>query len=156
MVAQVPIAAASVFRAKQTPDCSVTSKSCEHGCATTNSCGKCTGCKGNLDCNVTPVSCEYGCNTNSCGVCTSCKTNPDCNIASKSCDYGCATTNSCGKCTGCEEIRIVINHRHPVRTAVPAPTAAVSASPVKSDPACNVTSLRLHLWLQNDQLLRQI
>ena len=81
----------------------MTSKTCEYGCASTNSCGKCTGCKGNPDCDVAAKSCTYGCaSTNSCGVCTSCKTNPDCDVSSLSCTYGCKTTNSCSKCTACK------------------------------------------------------
>ena len=80
----------------------MTSKTCSYGCATTNSCGKCTGCKGNPDCDVAAKSCTYGCaSTNSCGVCVSCKSDPACSVTSLSCTYGCKTTNSCGKCTAC-------------------------------------------------------
>ncbi len=88
---------------KSNPDCNVTDKSCTYGCASYNSCSKCTSCKSNPDCNVTDKSCTYGCASyNSCSKCTSCKSNPDCDVADKSCDYGCAATNSCGKCTSCK------------------------------------------------------
>ena len=85
------------------PECTVSSKDCTYGCASYNSCSKCTSCKSNPDCSATAVSCDYGCaSTNSCGICTSCSGNPDCDVSDKSCDYGCAATNSCGKCTSCK------------------------------------------------------
>ena len=85
------------------PECTVSSMSCTYGCASYNSCSKCTSCKSNPDCSATAVSCDYGCaSTNSCGICTSCSGNPDCDVTDKSCDYGCAATNSCGKCTSCK------------------------------------------------------
>ena len=56
------------------------------------------------DCAVTSKDCDYGCaSINSCGKCTECKSNPDCEVSSKSCDYGCASYNSCSKCTSCKE-----------------------------------------------------
>ena len=85
------------------PECTVSSMSCTYGCASYNSCSKCTSCKSNPDCSATAVSCDYGCaSTNSCGICTSCSGNPDCNVSDKSCDCGCSSTNSCGKCTSCK------------------------------------------------------
>ena len=100
--------------------CDYSGVSCTYGCASHDSCGKCSSCKSappkddeededtgggeiNPDCNVTSLSCSYGCaSTNSCGKCVSCKSNPDCDVTSLSCPYGCANTNSCGKCTACK------------------------------------------------------
>ncbi|MBQ8631620.1 MAG: hypothetical protein IJ479_07890, partial [Alphaproteobacteria bacterium] len=42
----------SCYECQYNTDCSVTSKSCSYGCASTNSCGKCTSCK-----SKPPVSC---------------------------------------------------------------------------------------------------
>ena len=44
----------------------------------TTECGTaCYSCEYNSDCSVTPKSCDYGCaSTNSCGKCTSCKSKP--------------------------------------------------------------------------------
>ena len=90
-------------RCEMRPECTVSSMSCTYGCASYNSCSKCTSCKSNPDCSATAVSCDYGCaSTNSCGICTSCSGNPDCNVSDKSCDCGCSSTNSCGKCTSCK------------------------------------------------------
>ncbi len=100
--------------------CDYSGVSCTYGCASHDSCGKCSSCKSappidddededtgvveiNPGCNVTSLSCSYGCASyNSCGKCVSCKSNPDCNVSSLSCTYGCASTNTCGKCTACK------------------------------------------------------
>ena len=100
--------------------CDYSGVSCTYGCASHDSCGKCSSCKSappidddededtgvveiNPGCNVTSLSCSYGCASyNSCGKCVSCKSNPDCNVSSLSCTYGCASTNTCGKCTSCK------------------------------------------------------
>ena len=66
--------------------------------------GKYNGCTLRPDCAVSSMSCTaYGCaSTNSCSRCTSCKSNPDCDVSSKSCgSLGCASTNSCNKCVAC-------------------------------------------------------
>ena len=65
--------------------------------------GKYNSCTIRPECTITSKDCTYGCASyNSCSKCTSCKSNPDCDVADKSCDYGCAATNSCGKCTSCK------------------------------------------------------
>ena len=68
----------SCYECQYNSDCSVTSKSCSYGCASTNSCGKCTSCK---SCSplANQTNCSYGTETcsNGCGgTRTCCKANP--------------------------------------------------------------------------------
>ena len=54
--------------------CSVTSKSCSYGCASYNSCNKCTSCKSKPACtHSTHKTCSNGCATY-CPCCSACKT----------------------------------------------------------------------------------
>ncbi len=63
----------SCYECQYNSDCSVTSKSCSYGCASTNSCGKCTSCKSKpaITCSgITPYEVN--------GACSECRTDKDC------------------------------------------------------------------------------
>ncbi|MFR8205096.1 MAG: hypothetical protein ACLU99_01285 [Alphaproteobacteria bacterium] len=70
-----PIPAVSVLSCSGNPDCDVADKSCDYGCAATNSCGKCTSCK-----SCTPSANETGCTD-----------------GTESCSDGCGGTRLCCK-----------------------------------------------------------
>ena len=59
----------------------------------TTECGTaCYSCESNPDCSVTPKSCDYGCaSTNSCGICTSCKDKPA--SATKDYEFWCCNSS---------------------------------------------------------------
>ena len=68
----------SCYECQYNSDCSVTSKSCTYGCASYNSCSKCTSCKtcsplsDQTNCTYGTTSCSNGCG----GTRTCCKANP--------------------------------------------------------------------------------
>ena len=69
----------SCYSCQYNSDCSVSSKSCTYGCASYNSCGKCTSCESAPACtHSSHVSCTYGCATYCpcCSACKSCKSAP--------------------------------------------------------------------------------
>ena len=69
----------SCYECQYNSDCSVSSKSCSYGCASYNSCGKCTSCESAPACtHSSHVSCTYGCASYCpcCSACKSCKSAP--------------------------------------------------------------------------------
>ena len=68
----------SCYECQYNSDCSVTSKSCSYGCASTNSCGKCTSCNtckplsDQTNCTYGTTTCSNGCG----GKRKCCKSNP--------------------------------------------------------------------------------
>ena len=84
----------SCYECQYNSDCSVTSKSCTYGCASYNSCGKCTSCESAPACtHSSHKNCAYGCATY-CPCCSSCKT---CNSAPDDGDDN--NTGGGGTCT---------------------------------------------------------
>ncbi|MBP3346475.1 MAG: hypothetical protein J6L86_05545, partial [Alphaproteobacteria bacterium] len=82
------------YECRYNTDCDVTSKSCDYGCASTNSCGKCTSCK---SCSplANQTNCSYGTETcsNGCGgTRTCCKAAPACSPGYSR--TGCADNNT--------------------------------------------------------------
>ena len=79
----------SCYECQYNTDCSVTSKSCTYGCASTNSCNKCISCKTHSH----SYSCPSGYQSSSCGsgYTTS-------GTTSRSCSCG-VTSGTCYKCT---------------------------------------------------------
>ncbi len=78
----------SCYECQYNSDCSVTSKSCDYGCASYNSCSKCTSCN-----STPPHSHSYSCPS---GYSTSCS-NGYSGTSSKTCSCG-ATSGTCYKC----------------------------------------------------------
>ena len=78
----------SCYECQYNTDCSVTSKSCSYGCASYNSCSKCTSCN-----STPPHSHSYSCPS---GYSTSCS-NGYSGTSSKTCSCG-ATFGTCYKC----------------------------------------------------------
>ncbi len=83
----------SCYECQYNSDCSVTSKSCSYGCASTNSCGKCTSCN-----STPPHSHSYSCPS---GYSTSCS-NGYSDTSSKTCSCG-SSSGTCYKC--CPQIQ---------------------------------------------------
>ena len=84
----------SCYECQYNTDCSVSSKSCSYGCASYNSCGKCTSCESAPACtHSSHKNCAYGCATY-CPCCSSCKT---CNSAPDDGDDN--NTGGGGTCT---------------------------------------------------------
>ena len=78
------------YECQYNSDCSVTSKSCDYGCASYNSCSKCTSCK-SKPVHSHSYSCPSGYSTSSSGCSNGYTT------ASKTCSCG-ATSGTCYKC----------------------------------------------------------
>ena len=80
----------SCYECQYNSDCSVTSKSCSYGCASYNSCGKCTSCE-SAPAHTHSYSCPSGYSTSSSGCSNGYTT------TSKTCSCG-AKSGTCYKC----------------------------------------------------------
>ena len=79
----------SCYECQYNTDCSVTSKSCDYGCASTNSCSKCTSCN-----STPPHSHSYSCPS---GYSSSCSDGYS-NTVYQKCSCGSTNSTKCYKC----------------------------------------------------------